>query len=137
MAEGERVVRGALPVHVVVLSFLRSSVGAKVIMAVTGLGLWTFVIAHLAGNLQIFDRSGEMINAYGVFLRETGHGTVLWILRGLLLLAFVAHIFFGIRLAMLNRAARGPVNYERKQRMRTSPWALVMAPTGLLVLVFL
>src|SRR3954470_16065666 len=115
MAEGERVTRGALPASTLLMDFLRSSVGAKVIMAATGLALWAFVIVHLLGNLQIF-QGEEAINAYGPFLRSLGHGTLIWVARGGLILAFAFHIYFALRLAALNRAAR-PIGYAKKKRV--------------------
>ena len=135
MSDGESIKKEPLPSSRLVLDFLQSSVGAKVIMAITGLALWAFVIVHLIGNLQIF-QGADAINHYGVFLRELGHGTLVWIARAGLVLAFVFHIAFGLRLAAKNRAAR-PVAYRQKKRMRTSAAAMSMAVTGLLVLAFI
>jgi succinate dehydrogenase / fumarate reductase cytochrome b subunit len=115
--------------------FLLSSVGAKVIMGLTGIALWGFIIAHLVGNLLIF-QGAEAINGYGVWLRELGHGTLVWIARAGLALAFVAHIFFGIRLAAKNRAAR-PVRYLRHTLLASNVAATSMAVSGTLILVFL
>jgi succinate dehydrogenase / fumarate reductase cytochrome b subunit len=135
MAEGERVIRGAPPASSVIVDFLRSSVGAKVMMALTGLALWGFVIIHLVGNLQIF-QGAEAINAYGVFLRAIGHGAFVWVARAGLLLAFVVHVAMGIRLAALNRAAR-PIAYRTRKNLRTNVAATTMLSSGLLLLVFL
>jgi len=135
MAEGERVVRGALPATRLAMDFVKSAFGAKVFMAATGLALWAFVIVHLLGNLQIF-QGAEVINAYGPFLRGLGHGTFIWVARGGLILAFAVHIFFALRLAALNRAAR-PVGYVKKKRMRTTGAAMTMTFSGLLFLAFL
>src|SRR5271163_4140466 len=68
-------------------------VGKKVVMAVTGLVLVGFVIAHMFGNLKIF-LGAEAIDAYAVFLRTAGEpalpsGLVLWVAR-IVLLACVA-----------------------------------------------
>ncbi len=135
MAEGERVVRGGLPASTVVKTFLLSSVGAKVIMALTGIALWGFVIVHLIGNLQIF-QGPEEINGYGVWLRSLGHGTLVWVARAGLALAFVVHIFFGIRLAVKNRSAR-PIAYAHHKKLKTNVAASSMAVTGTLLLVYL
>jgi succinate dehydrogenase / fumarate reductase, cytochrome b subunit len=134
MAEGERVIRGAPPATSVLLGFLRSSVGAKVIMALTGFGLWGFVIAHLVGNLQIF-QGPEPINAYGVWLRDIGHGAFVWTLRAGLVALFALHIAMGVRLAALNRAAR-PISYRHRKNLRTNITATTMLSTGALLLVF-
>jgi succinate dehydrogenase / fumarate reductase, cytochrome b subunit len=136
MADGERVVRGGVPAPTVVLDFLRSSVGAKVIMALTGAALWGFVIIHLLGNLQMF-QGADAINGYGVMLRAIFHGAAVWAARAGLLLAFVVHIAMGMRLAALNRAARGPVGYQKKKPLRTTFAALTMTWSGALIFTFL
>lgn|ERR1700735_2296989 len=69
-----------------------SAIGKKVVMAVTGIVLAGFVIAHMLGNLKIFAGPAE-INAYSRFLRtvgqpELGYGDALWLVR---IVAFVAH----------------------------------------------
>ena len=135
MSEGEKVVRGAVNPLVVVRDFVRSTVGAKAVMALTGLGLWGFVIAHLVGNLQIF-QGADAINAYGVFLREIGHGALLWVLRIGMLVMFPLHIFTGMRLAALQRRAR-PIGYAKKKNQATNLAAASMALSGIVVLAFL
>ena len=60
------------------LTLYRSTIGKKIIMAVTGLVLVVFVIGHMAGNLQEFLGPARM-NAYSAFLKSTGE--LLWIAR--------------------------------------------------------
>ena len=86
---------------------VRSSLGSKYVMAVTGLGLIGFVIVHMLGNLQIF-LGRQALNDYAHHLEEIP--TILWTLRAGLLTIFVLHILFGLRLWQYNRAAR-PVGY--------------------------
>jgi succinate dehydrogenase / fumarate reductase cytochrome b subunit len=136
MSEGERIVRGARSPLEVALDFLRSSVGAKVIMALSGLVLWGFVIGHLVGNLQVF-QGAEPINAYGEMLHTLGHGAALWVVRAVLLVVVASHIFFGLRLASANRAARGAVGYRLKKPLRTNAAALTMAVSGVVILGFI
>jgi succinate dehydrogenase / fumarate reductase cytochrome b subunit len=89
--------------------FFQSSLGKKYVMAVTGLGLFLFVVGHLLGNLQIFLGS-EVINTYGHFLQTTPE--LIWPAR-LALIALVAlHIWTATRLTAQNRAARGSVEYS-------------------------
>ena len=65
-------------------SFLRSSIGRKLIMAFTGVILFGFVIGHMVGNLQVF-LGPDQINAYGNFLQSTPE--LLWSARlGLLVM---------------------------------------------------
>ena len=61
-------------------SFFRSSVGKKMIVAVTGIVLIAFVIGHLLGNLQIF-LGPDWVNSYAEHLRELG--PLLWVIRSL------------------------------------------------------
>ena len=72
--------------------FVGSTIGRKVVMAVTGAILFGFVLGHMVGNLQVY-LGPEAINDYAVFLREVLHGTGLWIARVVLLVAVVLHIW--------------------------------------------
>ena len=135
MADGERIARGALPASKVLGDFVGSSVGAKVLMALTGVVLWGFLIGHLVGNLQVF-QAPDAINSYAVFLHTIGHGAALWVVRAVLAGCLALHVVMGLRLAAKNRAAR-PVQYAKTRRLRTSPAALWMAASGVLLFVFL
>src|SRR5512147_1888663 len=90
-------------------TFLGSSIGQKVVMAVSGLVLYGFVIGHMVGNLQIF-LGPEAINHYAVFLREFLHGQGIWIARGGLLVAVGFHVWAALTLTLANWGAR-PVGY--------------------------
>src|SRR5438105_871601 len=69
--------------------FLRSTVGGKYVVAVTGLVATAFVIAHMLGNLQVF-LGPDRINAYAHSLKD--NPGLLWTARTGLLVAFVLHI---------------------------------------------
>jgi succinate dehydrogenase / fumarate reductase, cytochrome b subunit len=101
-----------------VARFYESTIGKKAIMAVTGLLLFGFLIAHMLGNLQIF-LGPAVMNHYA----ETLHGNpaLLWTARIVLLLSVVLHIWASISLAMLKREAR-PVAYVKHTPV-TSSWA--------------
>src|SRR5438270_165204 len=71
-------------------AFLRSTLGLKIVMALTGLVLFAFVIGHMIGNLQVYV-GAEALNAYGAFLRRFGHGGALWAARALLRLPLLLH----------------------------------------------
>ena len=135
MSEGEIVSRGAKSPIEVALLFVNSSVGAKVIMALTGLALWGFVLGHMLGNLQVF-QGAEPLNAYAEMLHSLGHGAGLWAVRAVMLTVVVSHILFGLRLARFNRQARG-VQYRVKKQSRTNMASLTMAVSGLLILAFI
>src|SRR2546427_3869317 len=81
----------------------RSLIGQKAIMAVTGAILFLFVVAHLLGNLKIFE-GPEAFNAYADGLRTVGapffgRAWLLWIVRIVLLVAVIAHIWAAITTA--------------------------------------
>ncbi len=113
--------------------FLTSSVGAKFTMAVTGIVLALFVVGHLSGNLLVY-KGRTAMNDYGEFLRSLGAG--LWIIRAGLLFVFVLHVWSGIRLARLDRAAR-PIRYVHEDTVQASIASRSMLVTGLLVLAYL
>lgn len=116
-----------------VSTYVRSSVGAKHLMAVTGLVLSGFVLGHMAGNLLVL-AGPDAINAYAHGLKTTP--ALLWGTRVVLLVAVLAHVGAGLRLAALNRAAR-PTRYVRFKPIRTPFYARVMPQTGLIVLAFI
>ena len=83
-----------------VTSFYRSSIGKKIIMAVTGIVLVGFVFVHMLGNLKIY-QGQQKFDAYAEFLREAGspalgHGQLLWIFRIVLLACVLAHIWAAV-----------------------------------------
>ena len=86
-----------------VVAFYQSSVGKKLIVAVTALILILYVLGHLLGNLQIYIGQ-DRINAYAEFLHDLG--PILWVIRIFLLAAFVTHIVATIQLAQENRLAK-------------------------------
>jgi len=117
----------------VVSAFCHSSIGRKMIVAVTGAILILFVIGHLLGNLQIF-LGPEWINSYSQHLRDLG--PLLWIVRFVLLCTVVLHIYFTILLAIENRRAR-PESYIDKENVKATWASRHMVASGLVVLAFI
>ena len=115
--------------------YVRSSVGAKHVMAVTGVLLALFAIQHMTGHLLMF-AGRDAYNEYAHWAQNVGHGSVKWVLRIGLLVLVIAHAIAGVRLAARNRAAR-PVRYRVYRTAATSPWARAMVYTGLITLAFL
>ena len=113
-------------------SFFTSTIGKKVVMALTGLALFLFVIGHLAGNLQVF-LGQEVFNAYAAFLK--GLGPMLWVLRGGLLLVFVLHVATAYSLSRVNAQAR-PEAYRSKNTVQASAASLYMLQSGTVILIF-
>ena len=111
---------------------VRSSLGSKYVMAVTGLGLIGFVIAHMLGNLQIF-LGRQALNDYAHHLEEIP--TLLWAARAGLLTIFVLHIIFGFRLWLYNWKAR-PVGYHVYDPVQANAASRTMMLTGLVILAF-
>ena len=114
--------------------FWNSTIGRKIVMAVTGLILFGFVLAHLVGNLQLY-LGAAAINAYGVFLRQVLHGAGLWIARAGLLVAVVLHIWSAASLTLTSRAAR-PVSYRSFQPRESTYASRTMRWGGAIVLLF-
>jgi len=114
-------------------AFYKSSIGKKIIVAVTGVILIGFIVGHLLGNLQIF-MGPEYINSYAEKLRALG--VLLWVIRVGLLVTVVLHIWFTIRLAIDNRKAR-PVPYARKEHVKSTYASRSMWISGLLLLAFI
>lgn len=84
-------------------AYCQSSIGKKQIVAVTGIGLVLFLVAHLAGNLLIF--SGPVaLNSYAKKLHDLG--PLLWVMRLGLIAMFAGHIITAIQLVRANRKAR-------------------------------
>ncbi len=114
-------------------SLFRSSIGRKILMAVTGVILIGFVIGHLVGNLQIF-QAPDHINGYAQFLRNTG--PTLWIARLVLLASVVLHIWAATALTLENARARGSEPYAVKHTIRATLASRTMRITGYVVLAF-
>jgi len=110
-----------------------SSVGRKMIVAVTGVILILFVIGHLLGNLQIFI-GPDWINAYSQHLHDLG--PILWMIRAFLLASVILHIYFTILLAIENRRAR-PEAYRDRNYIKASWASRHMVVSGLVVLAFI
>ena len=114
--------------------FFSSTIGQKVLMAVTGLILFGFVLGHMAGNLQIF-LGREAFNAYSQWLHELVHGTGLWIVRAGLLAAVFGHIVASTSLTILSRRAR-PVGYREQAHVASTYASRTMRWSGPIILAF-
>jgi len=91
--------------------FLTSSIGKKVLMAITGIFLITFLPVHLLGNLQMLnDDGGESFNLYAQFMT---HNEIIKIVSYTLYLSIVLHAIQGLLLWRQNASARGQ-NYAVK-----------------------
>lgn len=114
-------------------AFVKSSIGRKFIVAITGLALVLFLAGHLTGNLLIF-AGQEAFNDYAQFLHEVFHGAGVWIARIGLLACFVAHVWFTVLLTKENKTARK--KYENKATVQAPKSSLIMIWSGLTILAF-
>ncbi len=113
------------------LAFYRSSVGKKIVMAITGAILALFVLMHLLGNLLIF-ASNPLFNEYAHKLTSSPFLYLAEIFLGLI---FLIHITTASLLTYESWKAR-PVKYAYKKNKEESTWASRTMPyTGLLILV--
>lgn len=116
-----------------IAAFWRSTIGKKIVMAVTGVIGIAFLVSHVASNLLVF-QGPEKINEYAAFLRTLGPG--LFIARAVLVLAVVLHVVVAVQLAVRRRAAR-PVGYAKVKPQVTKFWDRTMFVGGLALLAFI
>ncbi|MEZ4710824.1 MAG: succinate dehydrogenase cytochrome b subunit [Caldilineaceae bacterium] len=122
-----------------VINLPRTSIGKKVIMAVTGL-IWVgFVTFHMYGNLKILE-GAEYFNAYAEGLRSLGapifgHGHLLFVARLVLIFALLSHIWAAVTLSMQARGAR-PKNYALKKSVQATFAALYIRWGGIALFFF-
>ncbi len=112
---------------------LDSSVGKKLLMAVTGLFFCFFLVVHLIGNLFLYIGK-DAFNAYAEHLHSLG--SVLNVAEIMMLVFAAIHIFTGVRLFLQNRTAR-PVRYQvNKTGGGSSIGSKSMPYTGFAILIF-
>lgn len=116
------------------VKFLSSSIGKKLLMALTGLFLISFLAVHLAGNLQLLkDDGGKAFNIYAEFMSTN---PLIQTISKLNFAFILIHAIWGIYLAVKNRQARGPVGYAVSKN--SSIWASRnMGILGTLILTFI
>lgn len=119
----------------VYFDFIRSTIGRKILMALTGLVLVLFVLGHMLGNLQIF-LGPDAINAYAYKLHHVMPTALLWIIRLFLLLCVAIHLWAAITLTLDNRKAR-PENYSIKKSVQATYAAKTMRVSGFILLAFI
>jgi succinate dehydrogenase / fumarate reductase cytochrome b subunit len=111
----------------------QSTIGKKIIMALTGALLFGFVVIHMLGNWQVFIGS-DALNEYAVLLKSKA--LILWGFRiGLLVLA-VLHVWEAITLTLANRAA-APEKYADAKSLGTTWASRAMTVSGVIVLGFI
>ena len=118
----------------------RTSIGKKMIMAVTGTIGILFLIGHIWGNLHVFEGS-EKFNAYGSFLRVIGapfftSSQLLWLIRIVLIACVVLHVIAAVQLWQQSRASR-PIGYVARKDPRATWASRTMRVGGIIILLFI
>lgn len=114
-------------------TYLGSTVGRKILVAITGLLLMTFVVGHMVGNLKMFSGQ-ESINKYAYFLKHD-IGAWIWVARGGLLAVFLLHLSLALLLKARATAAR-PIGYVVSASAQATPQSKTMVQTGIVVGLF-
>ena len=123
-----------------IVTFYRSAIVKKWLMAVSGIILLGYVLAHMVGNLKVFIGE-EDLNHYAEWLRDLGepilpYSVVLWSLRVVLIAAFAIHIIAAYQLTRMNQQAR-PVKYQSARDYVAADFASrTMRWTGVIVGLF-
>jgi succinate dehydrogenase / fumarate reductase cytochrome b subunit len=123
-----------------VLTLYRSTIGKKVVMAISGMIGIGFLLFHMYGNLKVY-QGPAVFNQYAEGLRTLGepvfgYGHLLWVARLVLIAALVAHVTAAVQLTRVDWAGR-PKGYRRKKLVHTSYAARTMRWGGAIILVFL
>ena len=117
------------------LRFLSSSVGTKILVALTGLGFAAFLVTHLAANLLVlFDP-----HAYNTYSHKLISNPLIYIAEAALVVLFLTHAVKAVSVTLRNRAARGAGYAVKKPAGHTSRKSLsssTMIVTGIWLLLF-
>src|SRR3954453_11100096 len=121
-------------------SLYSTAVGKKYVMAISGMVLMAYVLAHMVGNLKLYFGASSL-DRYSHWLREVGEPALprealLWGVRVVLIVAVVAHVYAAYQLTVINRKAR-PEAYRSKRDYVAADFASrTMRWTGVIVLLF-
>jgi succinate dehydrogenase / fumarate reductase cytochrome b subunit len=123
-----------------VAKLYQSSVGKKILMALSGLLLFGFIIGHMAGNLKVL-QGADSFNQYAEFLRSFGYPLIpkysfLWVARIGLLAAVGLHIASAAQLWRKSQAAKAG-GYGKKVDLSFSYASRTMRWGGVILLLFI
>ncbi|MEO5582983.1 MAG: succinate dehydrogenase cytochrome b subunit [Saprospiraceae bacterium] len=117
-----------------IINFLKSSLGKKIIMSLTGLFLCLFLVVHLLGNLQLLKQDGG--KAFNIYAYLMTHNPLIVIISYTNYFFILLHAVQGLVLYFENKGARTN-DYDKKHNSKTSFGARNMAVLGTLILVFI
>lgn len=114
---------------------MSSTLGKKLIMALTGLFLIIFLVVHLSGNLQLLvDDEGRAFNIYAKFMTTN---PLIKTTSFLLYASFLIHIIWALILTINNKKSR-PIGYAKVRPSKNSTWSSRnMGLLGTIILIFL
>ncbi len=115
-------------------NYWATTMGKKVVMAVTGIILFLYVFVHMLGNLQFY-AGPALINEYARFLHSSRAAPLLWSARVVLLVSVGLHIVAAAQLWWRNRQAR-PVRYARRAYREADLAARTMVWSGPVIALF-
>ena len=123
-----------------VMTLTRSTIGKKVIMALTGLVWIGFLAFHMYGNLKVFE-GAAYFNEYSEGLRHIGAPIfgafhLLWVARIGLIVSVVLHVWAALDLTRAARRAR-PQSYVMKKNIHADYAAVTIRYGGLAIFLFL
>lgn len=123
-----------------VVALHRSSVGKKILMAVTGFIWFGFLVGHMAGNLKAF-QGGAVFDEYAHHLRVFGEPILprmgfLWSFRAVMLAALVVHVLLAWQTSQQSWSARR-TGYRKKKSQNLTFSSGLMRWGGVLILVFI
>jgi succinate dehydrogenase / fumarate reductase cytochrome b subunit len=119
-----------------IITLLTSSIGKKILMALTGLFLISFLVVHASINALIFYNDGGVIFTKGAHFMATN--VVIRTIEIFLVIGFILHIIQGLLLWRQNRNARGEVRYSVVTQPEQVTWySRSMTLLGTLLLLFL
>ena len=113
--------------------FCLSSIGKKILVALSGAAMMGFLIGHLSGNLLAYG-GPDAINAYAEWLHSLGK--ILWLARLGLIAVVAVHIVFSVLLVIENRMARHE-SYAYEATVGASKASRTMIYSGAVILAFL
>jgi len=123
-----------------ILHFPNTTIGKKVIMALSGLIWIGFIAGHMFGNLKIF-LGAEHFDHYAHGLRTLGepilaYGQALWMVRIVFIVSIVAHVWAAITLTQRNGQARSS-KYTQHRKLNANNAQLTMIYGGVAMLLFI
>lgn len=117
-----------------IAAYLRSSIGKKTLIGLSGLGIVGFTLAHMSGNFLLFVGS----DAYNKYSHALVSNPLIYVAEAGLVAMFLIHIVLTVQVTRANRAAR-PVSYLGSPTggKKTSFAAKSAILSGALLLAFL